>query len=306
MVERGEGNDSDVDVSVRGVTPEADWMAEALASLGFRVERRQEGLDDGEDPVVEAEGAEASAVEAAVGTVRAPEALFFDVDGVLVDVSDSYREAIRRTAAEWGVELTAETISRAKAEGEANNDWVLLQRLLAREGVDAELESIEEVYEEFYQGTEERDGLWRREELLVEPAQLAAAGGELPVGAVTGRPRRDAERLFENSGLGDVLEAAVVMEDAPQKPRPDPVELLAERIGVERAWMIGDTPDDVVAAREAGVLPFGIVAPDEEEDVMREALRRAGAVRVVEGLDEFVAHLPELPDQAGDEDDEQA
>lgn len=284
---------ADVDVAVRGVDEEADWMAEALASLGFRVHHDQQVVDAGDAPVVEAREASRERVETAVQTVRAPEALFFDVDGVLVDVSASYREAIRRTAQAWEVDLSHEAISRAKAEGEANNDWVLLQRLLAREGVEAEVDEIRGVYDDLYQGTDDREGLWRQEELIVESERLAEVGGDRPVGAVTGRPRRDAERLFEHTGIGEVLEAVVVMEDAPQKPEPDPVELLARRMEVEHAWMIGDTPDDVVAAREAGVLPFGVVAPDEEEDVMRRALRRAGAVRVVEGIDEFESYLPE-------------
>jgi len=74
------------------------------------------------------------------------------------------------------------------------------------------------------------------------------------------------------------------MEDAPQKPEPDPVELLAERMGVDRAWMVGDTPDDARAARAAGVLPFGIVAPEEEASTMRPALTEAGCARILDDL----------------------
>lgn len=286
--EHGEGA-----VEVAGATREAAWTAEALASMGYAVEREQVRLE-GEAVRVDASGYEESgrSVEDALETIRDPEAVFFDLDGVLVDVSDSYREAIRRTAVAWDVELSHAEISRAKAAGEANNDWVLLQRLLADEGIDAEVEELRRIYERHYQGEGEEPGLWRHEELLVEPERLGRVGGDRPVGIVTGRPRRDAERLFEHTGLDEAVEAVVCMEDAPQKPRPEPVELLAERMGVEDAWMIGDTPDDANAARAAGMLPFGIVAPEEEAETMRRALRRAGCLRVVEDLDEFDERLP--------------
>ena len=42
------------------------------------------------------------------------------------------------------------------------------------------------------------------------------------------------------------------MEDAPPKPDPQPVRLALARLGVERAWLVGDTPDDMRAARAAG------------------------------------------------------
>ncbi len=42
------------------------------------------------------------------------------------------------------------------------------------------------------------------------------------------------------------------MEDATPKPDPAPVRLALERLGVATAWMLGDTPDDLAAARGAG------------------------------------------------------
>jgi len=56
----------------------------------------------------------------------------------------------------------------------------------------------------------------------------------------------------------------VAMEDAPSKPNPAPVRLALERLGVRRAWMVGDTPDDMHAAAQAGVLPLAVAAPGDE------------------------------------------
>ncbi len=51
---------------------------------------------------------------------------------MLVDVTQSYRQAIILTAAHFGVTVSQDDIKDAKAEGNANNDWVLTQRLIAK------------------------------------------------------------------------------------------------------------------------------------------------------------------------------
>jgi phosphoglycolate phosphatase-like HAD superfamily hydrolase len=50
-----------------------------------------------------------------------------------------------------------------------------------------------------------------------------------------------------------------------------------DTLGIERAWFVGDTVDDVVAAKDAGLVPIG-VSVDSDGD---EILDRAGAARVV-------------------------
>ena len=54
----------------------------------------------------------------------------FDIDGVLADVSASYRATIVATAAEFGVRVSQDDIEAVKRAGDANNDWVVTQRLL--------------------------------------------------------------------------------------------------------------------------------------------------------------------------------
>jgi phosphoglycolate phosphatase-like HAD superfamily hydrolase len=49
-------------------------------------------------------------------------------------------------------------------------------------------------------------------------------------------------------------------------------------MGVTRAWMLGDTPDDLTAARAAGVVPIGVVAPGDDPDNARRRLRTAARI----------------------------
>lgn len=217
-------------------------------------------------------------------SIVVPEALLFDMDGVLADVSGSYRAAILATASSFGVELELGEIAAAKAQGNANNDWALTQRLLAAHGVTASLADVTRRFEEWYQGTPDRPGLRSTETLLLAPERIAALAQRMPLAVVTGRPRKDAERFLEEHGVRAHFAALVAMEDAPLKPDPAPVRLALQKLGVTRAWLVGDTPDDLRAARSAGVLPIGIFPPGERDSAYGEALVESGAATVLTEL----------------------
>jgi len=225
-------------------------------------------------------------------TVRRPEALLFDMDGVLADVSGSYRQAIIRTCSLFGASIGPEDIRQAKAAGNANNDWELTQRLLARHGVEAPLDAVTERFEELYQGTADIPGLYTTERPLLTDQQLAALAQRYQLGVVTGRPRADARRFLDEHGLGEHFAVLVALEDGPLKPDPAPVRRALEQLGVHSAWLLGDTVDDIAAARAAGVLPVGVVAPGEEPAGSRQTLTEAGAVMVLSCTAQIVEVAP--------------
>lgn len=260
---------------------DADWVRDALAGLGIAVRRfTSPQLAGWLRITVPASDADLDRLEAALEAALEPEALLFDMDGVLADVSQSYRAAILATARELGAELKPEAIAAAKAAGDANNDWVLTRRLLAERGIERSLDEVTERFETLYQGTDEAPGLRERETLLIDAQQLRNLASRRPLAVVTGRPRADAERFLDRWGIGDLFTAVVSMEDAPLKPDPAPVRLALDRLGVRRAWLIGDTPDDLRAARAAGVVPVGVAPPGDDPATAARALESAGAARV--------------------------
>ncbi len=228
----------------------------------------------------------------ALQTVLAPEALIFDMDGVLADTSRSYRQAILETAAAFGVALQSEDVEKANARGGSNNDWELTRRLMAERGIERPLGDVTARFEAIYQGTESEPGLRRTERLVLDPSQLRALAELLPLAIVTGRPRADADRFLREHGITDCFGAVVTMEDAPLKPDPAPVRLALERLGIATAWMVGDTPDDIRAARGAEVLPIGVVAPGDDPATATTSLIRAGAAAVLNTTQEILEVLP--------------
>lgn len=272
----------------------AQWTWEALAGLGIGV-RRFPGrpyLGDALRIACPGRAADFERLEHALRAALEPQALLFDMDGVIADVSGSYDEAIVRTAEAFGAAIDRTDIASARAAGQANNDWELTRRLMAARGIEHPLDEVTARFESIYQGTPGTPGLCAREAAIPSPSLIERLASRLPLGIVTGRPRRDARRFLERCGLGDRFAVLVAMEDAPLKPDPAAVRLALGRLGVERAWMVGDTPDDVRAARGAGVVPIGIVAPGHAPDVMHAALLEAGAGRVLANLAELEDLLP--------------
>jgi histidinol-phosphate aminotransferase len=215
---------------------------------------------------------------ATLETALSPEAIVFDLDGVLADVSRSQTVAIVETAKSFGVEVTPADVERAKAGGNANDDWVLTRELCAIRGVEVPLDVLTERYEGLYQGGGGSPGLKELERPLVDLDTWRRWAKDRPLAVVTGRPRSDAEEFLKRFDLMRDTSALVTRDEAPLKPDPAPLRLALEILGVSRAWMLGDTPDDIVAARGAGVVPIGVVAPGDDPTRARETLRRAARV----------------------------
>ena len=259
---------------------DADWLMDATRSLGVALRRFPEkpGMRDMVRITLPGDEDDYDRLVATLEAALAPQALIFDLDGVLADVSRSQTLAIIETARTYGVEVTPEDVERAKAEGNANDDWELTRRLCRLTGVETDLAELIERYERIYQGEDGVNGLKREERALVDPLLWEQWAQRFPLAVVTGRPRKDAEEFLGRYGFIERLKALVTREDAPAKPSPEPVSLALERLGVSRAWMLGDTRDDLEAARGAGVVPIGVIAPGDDPVRAMETLRQSARI----------------------------
>jgi histidinol-phosphate aminotransferase len=259
------------------------WLVSAAASLGIGL-RRFPDLPELRSSVrvsLPADRGGFRRLEATLRTALAPEAILFDLDGVLVDVSRSYRTAIIETAAVFGVGVEVGDIAAAKAMANASDDWQLTRALCAAVGVDVALGTVRQQFERLYQGEGEVPGLKSRERLLVDREVLHRLSERLPLGVVTSRPRKDADEVLRRFEIAACFGTVVTREDAPSKPDPAPVRLAMERLGVRHAWMVGDTPDDLLAAQAAGALPIGVIVPGYDP------LALSGAARVLTSAEQI-------------------
>lgn len=182
-------------------------------------------------------------------SIRAPRPILFDLDGTLADTIPLLLASMRAAYAAIGGAVPEErtwlrgmgTPLRAQFMHFESND-------LAR------VEALIEVYREFQiqnlaAFVTEYDGI---RELLIA---LRERGH--PIAVVTGKGDWMARLTLKQVDLLDPFEVIVGAEStARHKPDPDPLLLGAERLGVAAvgAVYVGDAPNDVLAARAAGMI----------------------------------------------------
>jgi histidinol-phosphate aminotransferase len=271
---------------------DAEWVMTAARSLGvaFRRFADRPGMEQMVRVTVPGDAADFDRLVSTLESALAPQAIVFDLDGVLADVSRSQTVAIIETAKSFGVEITPADVELGKAGGNANDDWGLTRDLCAARGVGIPLDVLTERYEGLYQGRGASPGLKELERPLVDVDTWRRWGRDRPLAVVTGRPRPDAEEFLERFDLMSGIAVLITRDEAPLKPDPAPVRLALETLGVTAAWMLGDTPDDVVAARGAGVVPIGVIAPGDDPIQARQRLRLAA--RVLDQITDLEEMMP--------------
>lgn len=111
--------------------------------------------------------------------------------------------------------------------------------------------------------------------------------GRIPLAIATARNADGALTLLEQVGLRDAFAAVVGIEHV-SRPKPDPEMPLRalSLVGVApaRAIMVGDTPDDVMAGRRAGLRTVAVTSGAHD----RAALAECAPDVVIERLDELI------------------
>jgi phosphoglycolate phosphatase-like HAD superfamily hydrolase len=94
--------------------------------------------------------------------------------------------------------------------------------------------------------------------------------------------------VFRRS-LCSITPLQVCLGEAASKPSPDGIKRCMELLGVTKAVIVGDTPDDMRAGCSAGIIALGVVAPTEIDRVANaRLLTECGATQILsEGLFEL-------------------
>jgi HAD superfamily phosphatase len=212
--------------------------------------------------------------------------LVFDMDGVLVDVTESYRETIARTAEHFtGVPVTREQIQGYKNKGGWNDDWKLTHRIIADAGVDAPFQQVRDHFQSIFLGNG-TDGLMLREQWVARPGVLEKLNERFRFAVFTGRPKVEAEMTLKRFAGGVVFDPIVGMyEVAQHKPDPEGLLHIMRDSGESKVFYIGDTIDDARCAQRAKTPFIGIAAPSNASYIDLVFLfQEAGAYAIVDDI----------------------
>ena len=246
--------------------------------------------------------------------------ILFDIDGVIRDVTHSYRMAVQETVycfCEWKPSI--HDIDSIKSEGCWNNDWDLSLEMINRHVQNNNLsispparEELIECFNNFYFGgnpnhdSSEWSGFIRNETLLVKKNLFNdLTKKKIGWGFVSGAELPSAEFVLEQR-LELVSAPLIAMGDAPDKPDPTGFISLSSKLSTSPLGAsnppiayIGDTVADVKTVINARLkipqqkfISLAIAPPHLHVDLKKEErinyedkLREAGADIIIKSMD---------------------
>jgi HAD superfamily phosphatase len=219
--------------------------------------------------------------------------LVFDMDGVLAEVTASYRAAIVETVDHFtGQRVTNELVQEYKNAGGWNNDWALSQKIAADLGVAVEYKTVVDYFNQIFIGSN-GDGLIRRESWLPETGLLERLKQRFDLAIFTGRLRYELDFTLARFAPDFSFDPIICAEHV-TNPKPAPEGLLTiQRMKPGRKlWYVGDTVDDARASRAAQVPFIGIIAKGHSHAAeLAELFRKENAVAIFENVNQIEGAL---------------
>jgi HAD superfamily phosphatase len=217
------------------------------------------------------------------------EMIVFDVDGVLAEVSESYREGVIQTVEHFtGKRVTRERVQDYKNAGGYNNDWLLSQKIASDLGVEVPYETVVEEFNRRFFGAN-NDGLIAREGWFPQPGLLEELSRRYELALFTGRLQDELDitlrRFAPQVRFDPVICAEHVREG---KPSPEGLEMIRARKPGHEFFYVGDTVDDARSAKAAGIPFIGIVADSHlSRAQILKLFEQEQAIAVIENVNQI-------------------
>jgi HAD superfamily phosphatase len=215
------------------------------------------------------------------------------MDGVLAEVTESYRESIVQTVRYFtGKTVTRDAIQDYKNQGGWNNDWALSQKIAADFGTQIDYDTVIEKFNEYFLG-EDGNGLVTRESWFPKPGLLERLGKTYGLALFSGRLRYEADITLRRFAPSVKFDPTIFADDvAGAKPAPDGLLAIQQQKPGQKLWYVGDTVDDARCARAAAVPFIGIAAHTHtKRDELIRLFQQENAAAILENVNEIEGAL---------------
>ncbi|HEV2615758.1 MAG TPA: HAD-IA family hydrolase [Candidatus Acidoferrales bacterium] len=212
------------------------------------------------------------------------ETIIFDVDGVLVDVRESYQRTVLETVRHFtGKRVGRRELHQWKNQSGFNDDWTLTHAWVKKLGGRFSYAEVKKQFESFYWADGKRGNV-ARERWLLPARQLKKLSRRARLAIFTGRTRVELDHTLERFRVRQHFSPIVTVEGI-SKPKPDPEGLLQILDGVpaSKAIYLGDNVDDALAAKAAGMAFLGVLPRGSMERRVRARRLRALGARTILG-----------------------
>lgn len=213
-----------------------------------------------------------------------PEILIFDVDGVLVDVRETYwRSGLQTIHSLTGKKPTWAEFHKWKRKPGNNDDWNMVSRWATALGVPTTYEQAREAFQPFYWGRDGKPGNVEKEKLLITPKLIQRWAARRELNLFTGRTRDEFSYTFDKWPAARSFRTVITMDDARKKPHPEGLRIILAGRNPKTALYLGDNIDDALAAKAARI-PFIAILSKKDLDYreLSRRFRQLGALAMLE------------------------
>ena len=225
--------------------------------------------------------------------------LIFDLDGVLVDVSDSYRETIIRTIEHFtGRRVTREFIQDIKNQGGFNDDFQLSHKVCRDFGVDPGYEQVVACFQSIFLG-KNNDGPILQERWIPRNGLFDRLAERWRFAIFTGRTRDEARLTLDRFARAVVFDPIIGNQEVEnQKPAPDGLLKILAAHPAAAAVYLGDNIDDARSARAADVPFIGVTHAPELSSLFRAEGSRA-VIASINEVEPLLSSTEPRPSESG-------
>ena len=211
------------------------------------------------------------------GHLKAPGALIFDMDGVLIDSEPLHKRAAELTYAEIGIVLPETVYDGHKGRPDSE----IIPEVLSERGIGAD-----QIAERLHR----KHQIFEKLEHEMKPFAGAAdfvmwAKSRYRIALATSATARNREAGLRTLGIGNPFET-IVDSGRKHRPKPDPevFQIVVRDMGLttEGCWIIDDSMNGLKAAKSAGCYAVTLTTTFDSE-----SLRNGGADLVVNSFAEL-------------------
>ena len=218
--------------------------------------------------------------------------LIFNLDGIIVDSTESYLKTIIKTVEHFtDREISLKEVLNAKNLGKMSCNWETVKYLLSTYDKDIELSEIITVF--FFFFTKYIDN----EKLLISKETFVELSKDYDMVIFSGRLMDEVKYTLEKFDIDKYFYFYITSDDLPRnmlKPNPKGVYEILKHCPHKTITHLGSSVDDIIAANSANINVIGIIPPFTNENIMINNYRHLGVSHILNDVKNINSFLQDI------------
>ncbi len=218
--------------------------------------------------------------------------LIFNLDGIIVDSTESYLKTIIKTVEHFtDREISLKEVLNAKNLGKMSCNWETVKYLLSTYDKDIELSEIITVFQNIL--TKYIDN----EKLLISKETFEELSKDYDMVIFSGRLMDEVKYTLEKFDIDKYFYFYITSDDLPRnmlKPNPKGVYEILKHCPHKTITHLGSSVDDIIAANSANINVIGIIPPFTNENIMINNYRHLGVSHILNDVKNINSFLQDI------------